>query len=241
MTEAVVHIEPAAPLTRVLQLMVSLKSRSFPVIGADHQLVGMISREDVIRALKEATQQDDQRTGPTNGPQSRLVGDDAKRGSFAGVRFKIVNERGAPIVTFGYLDHARVNAHAIVGRSLARRRSREVASQPPRRGVHIDVWLPLRHGRRFSRDGLRCFAGCTWMHYRPSRVDTWLRDGAHRAIWSQPTSSARAPTYPPIAVIAQSPNFNPDRLAHFRPDPHPKMPELPLSRTAADDIAASHH
>ena len=55
MTEAVVHVEPAAPLTRVLQLMVSLKSRSFPVIGADHQLVGMISREDVIHALKEAT------------------------------------------------------------------------------------------------------------------------------------------------------------------------------------------
>ena len=55
MTEAVVHVEPAAPLTRVLQLMVSLKSRSFPVIGPDRQLVGMISREDVIRALKEAT------------------------------------------------------------------------------------------------------------------------------------------------------------------------------------------
>ena len=56
MTEAVVHVEPAAPLTRVLQLMVSLKSRSFPVIGPNHQLVGIISREDVIRALKEATQ-----------------------------------------------------------------------------------------------------------------------------------------------------------------------------------------
>jgi CBS domain-containing protein len=56
MTEAVVHVEPAAPLTRVLQLMVSLKSRSFPVIGPDRQLAGIISREDVIRALKEATQ-----------------------------------------------------------------------------------------------------------------------------------------------------------------------------------------
>ncbi len=55
MTEAVVHVEPAAPLTRVLQLMVNLKSRSFPVLGPDRQLVGMISREDVIRALKEAT------------------------------------------------------------------------------------------------------------------------------------------------------------------------------------------
>ena len=58
MTEAVVHVEPAAPLTRVLQLMVSLKSRSFPVIGPNGQLVGMISREDVIRALKDATQDD---------------------------------------------------------------------------------------------------------------------------------------------------------------------------------------
>jgi CBS domain-containing protein len=57
MTEAVVHVEPTAPLTRVLQLMVSLKSRSFPVIGPDRSLVGMISREDVIRALKEATQE----------------------------------------------------------------------------------------------------------------------------------------------------------------------------------------
>jgi CBS domain-containing protein len=57
MTEAVVHVEPKAPLTRVLQLMVSLKSRSFPVIGPDRQLVGMISREDVIRALKDATRE----------------------------------------------------------------------------------------------------------------------------------------------------------------------------------------
>ena len=57
MTEAVVHVEPAAPLTRVLQLMVGLKSRSFPVIGSDGQLVGMISREDVMRALKETTRE----------------------------------------------------------------------------------------------------------------------------------------------------------------------------------------
>src|ERR1700735_2342752 len=56
MTEAVVHAEPAAPLTRLLQLMVNLRSRSFPVIRADQQLVGMISREDVMRALKEATE-----------------------------------------------------------------------------------------------------------------------------------------------------------------------------------------
>jgi CBS domain-containing protein len=55
MMEAVVHVEPTAPLTRVLQLMVSLKMRSFPVIGPERQLLGIISREDVMRALEEAT------------------------------------------------------------------------------------------------------------------------------------------------------------------------------------------
>jgi CBS domain-containing protein len=57
MTEAVVHVEPAAPLTRVLQLMVNLKARSFPVVAPDRHLVGIISREDIMRALKEATQE----------------------------------------------------------------------------------------------------------------------------------------------------------------------------------------
>ena len=55
MTEAVVHVEPTAPLTRVLQLMVKLKARSFPVLDTNRQLVGIVSREDVMRALREAT------------------------------------------------------------------------------------------------------------------------------------------------------------------------------------------
>jgi CBS domain-containing protein len=57
MTEAVVHVEPAEPLTRVLQLMVNLRNRSFPVMGPGRQLVGMISREDVMRALRETTRE----------------------------------------------------------------------------------------------------------------------------------------------------------------------------------------
>jgi CBS domain-containing protein len=57
MTEAAVHVDPTSPLTRILQLMVSLKTRSFPVMSADGQLEGMISREDVMRALKETTQE----------------------------------------------------------------------------------------------------------------------------------------------------------------------------------------
>jgi CBS domain-containing protein len=56
MTEAVVHVEPTAPLTRVLQLMVNLKTRSFPVMGPERRLEGIIAREDVMRALREATE-----------------------------------------------------------------------------------------------------------------------------------------------------------------------------------------
>ena len=52
MTQSVVSVEPTAPLTRALQLMVDLKARSFPVIDRDGTLVGIIAREDIMRALK---------------------------------------------------------------------------------------------------------------------------------------------------------------------------------------------
>jgi len=56
MTEAVIGVEPKTPLTRVLQLMVNLRIRSFPVLGPNRELLGMISRGDVMRALGRATQ-----------------------------------------------------------------------------------------------------------------------------------------------------------------------------------------
>ena len=56
MTEAVVHVGPTTYLTRVLELMVSHTTRSLPVLSFDQRLVGIISREDVMRALREATQ-----------------------------------------------------------------------------------------------------------------------------------------------------------------------------------------
>jgi CBS domain-containing protein len=58
MTEAVVHVDPMSLLTRVLELMVSLKTRSFPVPNADRQPQGIISREDIMRALKETARQE---------------------------------------------------------------------------------------------------------------------------------------------------------------------------------------
>jgi len=55
MTEGISHVEPTTPLTRVLQLMVTHRIRSFPVLGPDRELLGMISRGDVMRALKQST------------------------------------------------------------------------------------------------------------------------------------------------------------------------------------------
>jgi CBS domain-containing protein len=57
MSEALLHVDPTSPLTRVLQLMISLKIRSFPVMNSNDQLEGIISREDIMRALKETTQE----------------------------------------------------------------------------------------------------------------------------------------------------------------------------------------
>ena len=43
---------------------------------------------------------------------------------------------------------------------------------------------------------------------------------------------------PPFATIARSPGFDEQRLAFFLLDPHPKMPDMGLSRTEATDLAA---
>jgi CBS domain-containing protein len=54
MTEAVVDVDPSTPLTRVLQLMITMRGRSLPVVERGGRLVGMISREDIMRALGTA-------------------------------------------------------------------------------------------------------------------------------------------------------------------------------------------
>lgn len=43
---------------------------------------------------------------------------------------------------------------------------------------------------------------------------------------------------PPFVEIARKPSFSAEKLAYFLLDPHPKMPNFPLSRTEATDIAA---
>ena len=43
---------------------------------------------------------------------------------------------------------------------------------------------------------------------------------------------------PPFATIARTPGFNAPKIALFLLDPHPKMPDMSLTRTEAADLAA---
>jgi len=54
MTPDYIYVGTDTKLTRVLQLMVDHRLRSIPVIKAVQRLVGIISRQDVIRALQPA-------------------------------------------------------------------------------------------------------------------------------------------------------------------------------------------
>jgi CBS domain-containing protein len=56
MTSDFIYVRPDTRLTRVLQLMVEYRIRSVPVIDGQSRLVGIIAREDVLRALAAAAE-----------------------------------------------------------------------------------------------------------------------------------------------------------------------------------------
>jgi CBS domain-containing protein len=51
MTPEFICVDPATKLTRVLQLMVDHRMKSIPVLNSEQRLVGIIAREDIMRAL----------------------------------------------------------------------------------------------------------------------------------------------------------------------------------------------
>lgn len=51
MRRQVVRVDPDLALTRVLQMMVDMSTKSFPVVS-DGTVVGIISRENIIHALR---------------------------------------------------------------------------------------------------------------------------------------------------------------------------------------------
>jgi CBS domain-containing protein len=59
MTPDFIYVRGETRLTRVLQLMVEHRIRSMPVIEGDQRLVGMISREDVMRTLRRYASEKD--------------------------------------------------------------------------------------------------------------------------------------------------------------------------------------
>jgi len=52
MIKKVCTVHSTTPLTRVLQLMVETRDKSFPVTDEKNRLVGIVSRGDIVRALK---------------------------------------------------------------------------------------------------------------------------------------------------------------------------------------------
>jgi CBS domain-containing protein len=57
-------VTPDMPLNRVLAAMLETGSKSFPVLDGD-RLVGMISRADVVRALRAAAAGEPPRRDPS--------------------------------------------------------------------------------------------------------------------------------------------------------------------------------
>jgi mono/diheme cytochrome c family protein len=54
----------------------------------------------------------------------------------------------------------------------------------------------------------------------------------------EPNQRQTAAEAPPFATIANQKDFDAARVAFFLLDPHPKMPNMGLSRTEAQDLAA---
>ncbi len=55
MTREPVTVAPQLPLSRLLQKLVEIRAKSLPVVEEGQRLVGIISRQDVLKALRRAT------------------------------------------------------------------------------------------------------------------------------------------------------------------------------------------
>ena len=72
----------------------------------------------------------------------------------------------------------------------------------------------------------------------PDQGETLARrwcTGCHLVAADQKAATTEAP---PFASIAKRPDFDPAKIGFFLRDPHPKMPNMALSRDEAANIAA---
>jgi len=57
MTPEFIYVDPATKLTRVLQLIMDHRMKSIPVLDTTQQLVGIIARADIMRAVASSARQ----------------------------------------------------------------------------------------------------------------------------------------------------------------------------------------
>ena len=72
----------------------------------------------------------------------------------------------------------------------------------------------------------------------PDQGETLARrwcTGCHLVAADQKAATTEAP---PFAAVAKRPDFEPAKISRFLLDPHPKMPNMELSRDETADIAA---
>ncbi len=63
-------------------------------------------------------------------------------------------------------------------------------------------------------------------------------EACHVVVVSSTQHRSTTDQAPPFASIAKTPDFDAAKIALFLLDPHPKMPDMGLSRTEAADLAA---
>ena len=107
---------------------------------------------------------------------------------------------------------------------------------PPHRGRPS----PRRETRRSSRSALCAALSGDAARRRRSgaRRSSWPSDGARPATSSAADQTRGADNVPPFATIAKMQGFSAEAIAQFLMDPHPKMPDMQLSRDEAQDLGA---
>jgi mono/diheme cytochrome c family protein len=63
-------------------------------------------------------------------------------------------------------------------------------------------------------------------------------EACHVVVVSSTQHRSTTDQAPPFASIATAPGFDATKIARFLLNPHPKMPNMDLSRTEAEDLAA---
>ena len=123
----------------------------------------------------------------------------------------------------------------------------------------------MRVGTTISAGTLLLGFGGTNSHYQRGLVRRTLAGFAIATIWASTAAAAPAQavrgeklarhwcaschivasdqkagsdTAPPFATIARKPGFDGGKIAEFLMDPHPKMPDMQLSRDEARDLGA---